>query len=36
MKRPSKPELTVDTENELLEDSVHRIIDLLKSETIIK
>jgi len=33
---PSKPELTVDTENELLEESVHRIIDLLKSETIIK
>jgi len=33
---PSNPELTIDSENELLEESVHRIIDLLKSETIIK
>ena len=33
---PSNPELTIDTENESLEKSVNRIVDFLKSKTIIK
>ena len=33
---PSNPELTIDTENESLEQSVNRIVDFLKSKTIIK
>jgi adenylylsulfate kinase len=33
---PSNPELTIDTENEFLEESVNRIVDFLKSKTIIK
>ena len=32
---PSNPELTIDSENELLEESVNRIIDFLKSKVII-